>query len=176
MRVRRGRAKSTIHHSTRSRSECVVIPDTHTSCLLVTDGVIECVIVEKHSKRTRSKWRKLSEDDILRHASKGVSLRIHRCIHKNFSCFFERAPHEWARVNTVDAMSRDRHEKPSKSHCIAQDSKVTIVHIRTVKRNHSSNLVQQRRSHRLDAERVKHLYNVIRHRARVVNILVRHHR
>ena len=70
---------------------------------------------------------------------------------------------------------RDRHQVPTVRHHLDEDREVAVVDVRAVELDDASEFLQKRVSHRLDAQDLDHLDEVVRRRPREVHVLLVHH-
>lgn len=92
---------------------------------------------------------------------------------KNFDCLFERAPHQGTSVSSVNTMTRDGCNTAPVSHDIDEESKMTVVDVRTVKSQHLSEFSQERGPGCLDAKHINDLPKMVGIRAFRVDALNR---
>ena len=116
----------------------------------------------------------LPEHDILARPSHIVSLRERRRLHENVDSFFEAAAHERTGLHAVDAVSRNRHQVTTVCHHFDENREMSVVHVRTVELNHTTQLTQERIAHRFDAKNLNHFNQVVRCSSREVDVRMCH--
>ena len=104
------------------------------------DGFLEHVLVEVEAKLSGAQGAKLPEHDVLGQTAHAVALRESRRLHQDVHSLLERAPHERAGFNPVDAVPGDGHEVSAVGHHLDQDGEVAVVDVRAVKLDNPAEL------------------------------------
>ena len=133
------------------------------------------LLVQQQCERSRPDVAELAQHDVLAHAAHHVLLCKSSSLEKDVHSFLEAAPHERPCLHAVDAMACNSHQVAAVGHHLHQNSEVAVVDVGAVKFDDASQLFEQRVSHRLDAQHLEHLNQVVAERARVVHIWMVHH-
>ena len=123
----------------------------------------------------RAEGAELPEHDVFAQAAHAVALGKRRRLHEDVHRLLERAAHQGSRLHAVDAVPGDGHEVPAVRHHLDQDGEVAVVDVGAVELDDAAEFLQQRVAHRLDAENLNHLDEVVRRRPGEVHVLVVHH-
>ena len=123
----------------------------------------------------RAERTKLSQHDVLRQTRHAIALGKRRSLHEDVHRLLERASHQRSSLHAVDAVSRDAHEMASVGHHLDQDGEVAVVDVRAVKLDDAAKLLEEGVAHRLDAEHLNHLDEVVRGGPGEIDVLVVHH-
>eukprot|EP00982_Pelagococcus_subviridis_P006180 30000-Pelagococcus_subviridis.AAC.2 len=130
----------------------------------------ECV-----AKLARPERAELPEHDVLGETGHAIALRERGGFHQDVHRLLEGAAHERPGLHAVDPVPGDRHQVPTVRHHLDEDREVAVVDVRAVELDDASEFLQKRVSHRLDAQDLDHLDEVVRRRPREVHVLVVHH-
>mmetsp|Transcript_23802 Transcript_23802/g.33353 ORF Transcript_23802/g.33353 Transcript_23802/m.33353 type:complete len:255 (+) Transcript_23802:151-915(+) len=133
------------------------------------------LLVQKQIKAASSKWRKLPQHDVFSDSPKIILFSKNGGLKQNLSCFFKRASHKRPSFNTINTMTCDRHQVSSVSHHIGQDGKMAIVDVRTIERDHSTQLFQQSCPDSFNTQYLDDFNDIIRYCSSVINFWPRKH-
>lgn len=141
------------------------------SRVLVLSEVLEDLVVDDEVEAAGAVGSELAHDDVLSDAGEVVGLCVEGGLVEDLDGLLEGALPEGPRVDPVDAVPRDGGEDASLRHDVAERAEVAVVHVDAVAAEDEPDLVDQRETHRLDAQHLQDLLDVVRVRSLEVDLL-----
>lgn len=138
------------------------------------DSVAEHCLVKVEVEATCSQRGQLTQHNVLCYSLKVIVLREDSSIHQDFHSLLKRATHHGTRVYTIDTVTSNGHQVTTICHHISKSSKMAIVDIRTIKRNNSSEFLEESISHSLNTKHLNDFDDIVGNGARVVDIRETH--
>jgi hypothetical protein len=117
----------------------------------------------------------LTKHDVLRHASAVVKFAKARGFEQNLDSLFEGTTHQRTGIVAVDSVTSDGHQKTTLGHDVDQQSHVTMINIRTIERQHHSQLVEKAGAGSFDTQYPENLDEGVRVRLHRIHAVYGEH-
>jgi hypothetical protein len=110
------------------------VHETHSA--VVRDDGLEHLRIEKNIKLAGSHRCQLTEHNIFGDTTTVIKFAHGRSLEKNLNSLFEGTSHQSTSIGTIDTVTGDSHQMTTRSHNINQESKMSMINVRTVEGQH----------------------------------------